>query len=197
MRIGPLKLVFVSSPDHIADIFRTTGVTGSRQFILFAIQYMFSCLKDVIKSAYARDNWVSVFPTIFHGKDDLLNKSLLALYTGFIGRKCDDASLTGLGMELYADALRLLRWSDILTSNKRQSDVEVKLASIMVLSRCELLTAEGGNGGYMAHVRGGMELVKRFATRLPCNELSKMIIKKFRLMGASVVPYKHYFGLLY
>ncbi|KAH8894333.1 hypothetical protein GQ53DRAFT_839941 [Thozetella sp. PMI_491] len=127
--------------------------------------------------------WVSLFPAVFHGKDNLLNKSLLALYTGFVGRRNGDEGLADLGMQLYADALYQLRTSDLWSPRKKQLDVDAKLASIIVFSRCELFTAQAGGGGYMAHVRGGLELLRRHATRLPRNELSKMIVKKLRILG--------------
>ncbi len=130
--------------------------------------------------------WVSLFPTIFHGKDSLLNKSLLALYTGFIGRRRDDPGLVSRGMDLYVDALRLLHESDIWTCDKTHPDLDSKLASIIVFSRCELFIVQAGSGGYMTHIRGGLRLLNQFATTLPRNDLTKTIVKKFRILGVSI-----------
>ncbi|KAE9382231.1 hypothetical protein N431DRAFT_458767 [Stipitochalara longipes BDJ] len=138
---------------------------------------------DLHNAVMVPGGWVSLFPTLFHGKDDLLTKSLLALYTGFVGRRNRDVRLTCLSIELYANALQLLRESGIWSSKRRQLGLDAKLASIIVFSRCELFASEGGDGGYMAHIRGGLEVVKRFATGLPHSELMKMMVKKFRILG--------------
>ncbi|RFU26764.1 hypothetical protein B7463_g9575, partial [Scytalidium lignicola] len=125
--------------------------------------------------------WICLLPTLFHGRNEVLNKSLLALYTGFVGRKTGDARLASRGTELYIDALQALRQSEIWSSQRGNNDIDAQLATTMVFSRCELLLAEGA--GYMHHVRGGLQLIKRFASRLPSSELSKLLVKKFRCLG--------------
>ncbi|RFU80496.1 hypothetical protein TARUN_1707 [Trichoderma arundinaceum] len=89
-----------------------------------------------------------------------------------------------MSMELYTNALHSLRNSGICTKRKLSSDeADIALASILIFSRIELLTGEGSSGGYMTHIRGGLQLVKRLGERLPDSILTKTIVKKLRFLG--------------
>lgn len=127
--------------------------------------------------------WVCLLPSLFHGRNEILDKSLLALYTGFVGRRNGDVRLASRGTELYIDALQALRQSEIWSSPKWNNDIDAQLATTLIFSRCELLLAEGG--GYMAHIRGGLQILQKYASRLPKNDLTKLLVKKFRVLGVS------------
>jgi hypothetical protein len=130
--------------------------------------------------------WMSVVPTLFHGQHDLLSMSLLAMYTGFVGRKKEDFQLKSLAMNLYAKSIQTLRQASIWTCSRQQSDIDARIATILVFSRCELLSVEENSGGYMAHLRGGLHLLQRFGNKLPDTELSRVVVKKLRNLGVSV-----------
>ncbi|KAH8804584.1 hypothetical protein F5884DRAFT_884188 [Xylogone sp. PMI_703] len=105
--------------------------------------------------------WLCLLPTLFHGQYEVLTQSLLALYTGYVGSRNGDSGLLSRGIELYGNALQGVN-----------DNIGAKLATTMVLSRCELLLAQGG-----------MELIKQFGSRLPSNELIKLIVKKYRCLA--------------
>jgi hypothetical protein len=56
LRLGLQKFYFVSSPDDIANFFKTGGVVASHEFTLMAIRVLFGMPKAIVKSAYAQDN---------------------------------------------------------------------------------------------------------------------------------------------
>ncbi|KAL7930160.1 hypothetical protein V8C35DRAFT_324590 [Trichoderma chlorosporum] len=128
--------------------------------------------------------WICSLPTLFHNRGELVNQALLALYTGFIGKKHGDARLTNFCGELYVNALRNLRNSDIwLKQSPCSDDIDATLAIIIVFSRIEVLTSECGLGGYKSHVRGGLQLVKRFSGRLSDSILTSTMIRTLRFLG--------------
>jgi hypothetical protein len=128
--------------------------------------------------------WICSLPTLFHSRGETVNQTLLALYTGFIGKKQGDVTLINTSIELYGNALRSLRKSDIWLKRKPSSDeIDTALASILIFSRIELLTREGSSGGYMTHIRGGLQLVKQLGKRLPDTILTTTIVQKLRFLG--------------
>ncbi|KAL7911870.1 hypothetical protein GGI35DRAFT_301127, partial [Trichoderma velutinum] len=128
--------------------------------------------------------WICSLPTLFHNRGELVNQGLLALYMGFIGRKDGDATLTHISAELYVNALHNLRNSDVWLKQKPCSDeIDTVLASVLVFSCIELLTSEGGPSGYISHIRGGLQLVKRFGERLSNSVFTSTIFKALRFLG--------------
>ncbi|KAM0255275.1 hypothetical protein ACHAQJ_005930 [Trichoderma viride] len=128
--------------------------------------------------------WICSLPTLFHNRGEPVNQSLLALYTGFIGKKQGDATLINVSIELYGNALRSLRNSGICLKRKPSSDeIDTALASILIFSRIELLTGEGNSSGYMTHIRGGLQLVKQLGKRLPTTILTTTVVQKLRFLG--------------
>ncbi|KAH8898680.1 hypothetical protein GQ53DRAFT_816913 [Thozetella sp. PMI_491] len=125
--------------------------------------------------------WVCLLPSLFHGKSRLISQSLLALYTGFVGRTNGDDGLLKVGIELYGHALHML--NEVVRSfGNTEAGIQEALASSIILTRFELFTGEG-KGGYLTHIKGGMKLLEAFCARLPRNELTKTIVKKFRILG--------------
>ncbi|KAL7786837.1 hypothetical protein V8C43DRAFT_324185 [Trichoderma afarasin] len=128
--------------------------------------------------------WICSLPTLFHNRGELVNQGLLALYMGFIGRKDGDATLTQISAELYVNALHNLRNSDVwLKQNPHPDEIDTVLASVLVFSCIELLTSEGGPSGYISHIRGGLQLVKRFGGKLSNSVFTSTIFKALRFLG--------------
>ncbi|KAL6818054.1 hypothetical protein GGI42DRAFT_359223 [Trichoderma sp. SZMC 28013] len=117
---------------------------------------------DMRQNVNSSDSWISSLATLISSRDETLNQGLLALYTGFVGRKNGDAALINRSAELYSNALH---------------------ASIMIFSRVELLAGEGANGGYMAHIKGGLHLVQRFGANFPCSDLTRVLVQRLRYLG--------------
>jgi len=131
--------------------------------------------------------WLRLMPTLFHGRSDLLSDSLLALYTGFVGRENQDSQLMCLSLQLYCDALQSLRGNLMLSHQKCFSGADWLLASIIILSRCELLASDKPSDGHMAHARAGLGLLQRVAFRLPDTEFSRLLVRKYRCIGVSTL----------
>jgi hypothetical protein len=126
-----------------------------------------------------------MLPSLFHGRSRLINQSLLALYTGFVGRIKGDDGLLKVGIELYGHALHML--NEVVRSfGSTETGIQEALASSIILTRFELFTGEG-KGGYLTHIKGGMKLLEAFCAKLPRNELTKTIVKKFRILGVRTV----------
>lgn len=135
--------------------------------------------------------WLCSLSTLFHNRGELVNQGLLALYTGFIGKKNGDARLSNISAELYVNALQSLRNSDIwLKQRPCPDEIDTVLAIILIFSRIELLTSGGGRGGYISHIRGGLQLIKRFSERLSNSFFSSTIFKTLRFIG--VCPKKNW-----
>lgn len=115
---------------------------------------------------------------------------------GFIGRKDGDATLTQISAELYVNALHNLRNSDVwLKQNPRPDEIDTVLASVLVFSCIELLTSEGGPSGYISHIRGGLQLVKRFGGKLSDSVFTSTIFKALRFLGVRPNNLKQYYNL--
>jgi hypothetical protein len=139
---------------------------------------------DQRQYANSPSGWISSLATLLSNRNETLNQGLLALYTGFVGRENGDTALINRSAELYSNALYALRRSDIWVKQKPSpEDIESALASIMVFSRVELLAGEGANGGYMAHIKGGLHLVQRFGASFPCSDLTRVLVQRLRYLG--------------
>ncbi|QYT01833.1 hypothetical protein H0G86_008847 [Trichoderma simmonsii] len=139
---------------------------------------------DLRQNINSPGSWISSLATLLGSRNETLNQGLLALYTGFVGRKNGDAALINRSAELYSNALHGLRRSDIWVRQKPSPvDIASALASIMVFSRVELLAGEGANGGYMAHIKGGLHLVQRFGANFPCSDLTRILVQRLRYLG--------------
>ncbi|KAF3076626.1 hypothetical protein CFAM422_001862 [Trichoderma lentiforme] len=127
---------------------------------------------DLRQNINSPGSWISSLATLLGSRNETLNQGLLALYTGFVGRKNGDAALINRSAELYSNALHGLRRSDIWVRQKPSPvDIASALASIMVFSRVELLAGEGANGGYMAHIKGARHRRGYFMCHAPYNTL--------------------------
>jgi hypothetical protein len=127
--------------------------------------------------------WLRLMPGLFHGRSDLLNNSLLALYTGFISSQKKDMQLKYVSLQLYSDTLGSLRRNQILSYQRNFSGTDVLLATIVILSRCELLASNEDGDGHMIHVRAGLELLRRSAFNLPNTPFARLLVRKFRCLG--------------
>ncbi|KAH8806119.1 hypothetical protein F5884DRAFT_469795 [Xylogone sp. PMI_703] len=127
--------------------------------------------------------WLRLMPVLFHGRNDLLNDSLLALYTGFIGSHKQDPRMKHISLQLYSNALTSLRQKHSLSYQRDFSDIDVLLASVIILSRCEILASDKDGDGHMVHIRAGMAILKRSASTLPSSPFTKIIVRKFRCLG--------------
>jgi hypothetical protein len=128
-----------------------------------------------------RSGWISLLPA-FTGRCKLRDDSVLALYSGFIGRQNNDPALEYRGMELYGEVLRSISRNRSWTTESGWKDVESLLATIIVLTRYEVLSTDGGEG-YVVHIRGGLQILQKSIHKLPRTWLSKMLIQKFRYIG--------------
>ncbi|CAH0047354.1 unnamed protein product [Clonostachys solani] len=122
---------------------------------------------------------------MFHYRDQTLDRSLLALYAGFVGKRERDPRLAKISVECYIKSLHTLRNSDVWVK-KRPSAAEINatLATVLVLSRVELMSGEDGSGGYVAHIRAGLQLLRRPHPSISRdNELTWMLAKRLRCLG--------------
>ena len=130
-----------------------------------------------------KGGWVTLLPT-FRGHYKLLDDSLLALCAGYVGRHKNNARLKYIGTSLYVEALKNLLRKQTMWLGKEVKNAEPLLATIMVCTRCELVSTAGGDG-YNAHIEGGLRLLRDSWHQLPKTGLSKLLIRKFRCVGVS------------
>ncbi|VUC30191.1 unnamed protein product [Clonostachys rosea] len=129
--------------------------------------------------------WLRSLPSTFHYRDQTLDRSLLALYAGFVSKREQDPRLAKISVECYIKSLHTLRNSDVwVKKTPSTAEINTTLATVLVLSRVELMSGEDGSGGYVAHIRAGLQLLKRLPPSISCdNELTWMLAKRLRCLG--------------
>jgi hypothetical protein len=128
--------------------------------------------------------WLSLLPA-FTSLRKLLDDSILALYCGFIGRQNNDPALIYHGMELYGEVLQTIGRNQSLSAESDLKDIESLLATIIILTRYEVLSTNNGEG-YPLHIRGGLHILQRSIHKLPKTWFSKVPIQNFRYLGVGI-----------
>ena len=125
--------------------------------------------------------WIRLLPAVT-GRCKLLDDSVLALYSGFIGRQNNDPAIVYYGMELHGEVLRTMSQDRSWSAESGLKDVEYLLATTKVLSSYELLSTDSGEA-YAAHIRGGLQILEKSIHKLPKTSFSRMLIQRFRYIG--------------
>ena len=85
-------------------------------------------------------------------------------------------------MKLYGEVLQTMGRNRSLSAENDLKDIESLLATIIVLTRYEVLSTNSGEG-HALHIRGGLRILRNSIHKLPKTWFSKMLIQKFRYLG--------------
>jgi hypothetical protein len=127
--------------------------------------------------------WVYCLPSI-HGRGSaVLDKAIMTLCAGFLGRVMSDERLQQRAMTMYGEALRGLS-TVMATPNFVASDC--LLAAVMCLGMAEVYSAPtqpAQDIGWASHNKGGCELLVSRGASILQSELGRGLLLRFRVTG--------------
>ncbi|KAJ5245970.1 hypothetical protein N7468_000953 [Penicillium chermesinum] len=123
-------------------------------------------------------NVLEDFPPLMGGENSqLLDRAVMALATGFVGRKFGDQRLTRQGIVLYNNSIQAFTK---LISRSGLPVQEVLCANI-AFQLYEVINCTYGFAGWMAHVQGANAVIAHNLRNLENNQLSSLMLREMKL----------------
>jgi hypothetical protein len=129
--------------------------------------------------------WIHCLPSI-HGRGSaVLDKAIMTLCAGFLGRVMSDEGMQQRAMTMYGEALRGL--STIMAAPNFVAASDSLLAAVMCLGMAEVYSAPTTQSpqdiGWASHNKGGCELLVSRGASILRSELGRGLLLRFRVTG--------------